>query len=167
MSMALRRLGPHGVNLVVLHGVIDRSELIGFYRGIDPEDPANALPWLTYVASGADLSDVDIAAFAELKRTIEPIRRKVERSTSFCSVVVSGSEQSDALVEFWHDFIAKDSDHPPYTVLFSGVKNACRELHLTGSAPEAIIGVIRSVLAPPQVGRAGAGRSHMSSSSRP
>lgn len=143
MGIALRRLGPHGVNLVILHGGVGRCELIGFYRGIDPEDPANALPWLTYIAPRTDFSEVDVAAYAELKRIIEPIRQAAQRMNSFRSVVVSGSEQTDALVEFWRDFVAKDSNYPPYTVLFSGIKNACRELRLPESAPEAIIDVIR------------------------
>lgn len=146
MGIALRRLGPHGVNLVIFHGRVDRDALLGFYRGIDPKDPANALPWLTYIASDADMSDVDLAAFAELRRIFEPIRQNVERNSTFFSVVVSGSQRCDALIDFWRDFVAKESAHPPYTILFSDIEKACEELNLPDSAPEAIMVAIRSIL---------------------
>lgn len=149
MGMAFRRLGPHGVNLAILYGAVDRGELIGFYKGIDPESPANVMPWLTYIAPGADLSEVDLAAYAELRRIFEVIRQNVEKRKSlFCSVIVSGSSDSDPLVEFWHDFVAKESGRPPYTILFSDVMRACSELNLPESAPEAIIGAVRSVILP-------------------
>jgi hypothetical protein len=144
MGIALRRLGSHGVNLVVFHGHVGPDALIGFYRGIDPEDSANALPWLTYIAPDADVSEIDLATLIELRRTLEPVRQSVERKYLFCSVVVSGSDKSDALVAFWRDFVRKESDHPPYTILFSDVRAACQELNLPDSAPEAILLAIRA-----------------------
>lgn len=155
MGIALRRLGPHGVNLVIFHGRINRDELIGFYRNIDVEDPANLMPWLSYLAPDADMSEIDIPTYAELRRIMSPIREKVSTERKYyLSVVISNSERCDTLIKFWHDFIAKDSKNPPYTILYSDIKDACESLELPDSALGAITETIRAWLGAREAGEA-------------
>jgi hypothetical protein len=144
MSIVLKRLGTHGVNLFILHGRIDRETLIEFYREIDLEDPDNKMPWITYLASDADLSEVDVETYIELKRILAPLRECLEPDKCYVSIVVSNSERSDGLISFWHDFIARESNRPPYTVLYSDVKDASRGLNLSGNALLAIEEAIRA-----------------------
>lgn len=144
MGIGLRRFGSHGVNLVILRGRIDRDALIGFWRGIDPEDPANTTPWILYLSRDADMSEIDIAAYAELKRIIAPIRDSAAGKKSYTCVMVSNSERCDSMIKFWKDVVKKDSKHPPYAILFSDVKGACESLNLPGSAEEAIADAIRA-----------------------
>ena len=161
MGVKLRRLGAHSVNLVMLRGRIDRDALIRFWRGIDPDDPANILPWIFYLSRDTDMSEIDIAAYAELKRILIPIRDRAAKKKNYTAVMVSNSEGSDAFIEFWREFVSKDTKYPPYTMLFSNVRHACESLKLPTSAEAAIGDAIqahRAARGPEEAGRFSADR---------
>jgi hypothetical protein len=144
MGIELRRLGYSGVNLVVFGGHIDRGALIEFWKSVDANDPLNAKPWILYLMADADMSDVDIATFAEMKRILAPIRDKAAEKKDYIAVMVSHSDRCDILIKFWRDFVSKDSRHPPYAVLFSDINSACDSLKLPSAAQEGIADVIRA-----------------------
>lgn len=144
MSVAFRRLGSNSVNLVIMRGRVDRDSLLDLWRGIDSEDPANTLPWIMYLSSDVDTSEIDIAAYAELNRILTPIRDRAAEKKNYTAVMVSNSEGGDAWIEFWREFVSRESKHPPYTILFSNVRHACKSLNLPNSAEGAIEDAIRA-----------------------
>jgi hypothetical protein len=102
------------------------------------------MPWIITLLLDADMSEVDIAAYVEFKRVLARIRHGSAKRKCYTSVVISHSKRCDSLIEFWRDFVAKDTKYPPHNIFFSNINSACESLKLPDSAEMAIVDAIRA-----------------------
>lgn len=139
MGIFLTRLPEYGLNLTVYRGKVDRAEFVGFYSGMDGEDPANRGAWVTYLAPDLDFSTVDCTAFPQVKRILKPIVETLRRTGGFRSALVSDTPETDLTADFWRDFVGADPEYPSHPEVFSDVHDALDWLEVPRSAYDAVM----------------------------
>lgn len=154
MGIALVRLPEHDLNLAVYTGVIGRDELLDFYRKLDPFDPANAAPLISYMAPDMDLTGVDLLAFSELKRILAPKMKALAEHPDFHCIIICNSDQCDVITRFWRAYVARDPTYASPPIFFETLERACGWLQLPPAACEAAREVIEACHAEPEAGPA-------------
>jgi hypothetical protein len=137
MALALHRLTNPKLNLLIFRGVFVRNEVIEFYSGLDPKDPVNAEPWLSYYAPGTDITEADLMAFVELKRVLQPMILEAGGGKNIPSAVVCDANTNRVIVNLWRHYVARDQQFLSVPALFTSLDAACRWLGFgEGATPE-------------------------------
>jgi hypothetical protein len=142
VTIRVVRCGEFGVNVTVYSGLITREELREHYQAIDAVDAASGERWISYFAPSADLSDIDIAAFAELRRITAAKLHEVFAGRSLQIAIVCDSRINEPILSVWRSYIGRDREHPADPGLFSSLKAACDWLGLDEGAREAVLKAI-------------------------
>lgn len=148
MGIALVRLPQFKLNLTIYSHRVDREELLAFYRQIDPTDPANEGALITYMGPDVDLSSLDLAAFAELKRLLAPKFKVLTEKADFRCIIICNSMQCATITRFWRAYLTRDPSFPSLPMFFPNLKRACEWLKLPPDAYEAASDAIRARLPP-------------------
>jgi hypothetical protein len=146
VGIALVRLPQFKLNLTIYTRRVEREELLDFYRQIDPYDPANAAALITYMGPAVDLSGLDLAAFAELKRVLASKFAVLANNPDFHCIIICSSLQCAAITRFWRAYLARDPNFPELPMFFPTLKRACDWLKLPPGAFEAASEAIRAHL---------------------
>jgi hypothetical protein len=136
------RLPAFDVNVTVYRGRITRDELIEHFGALAPEDAASADRWISYFDPSADLSAVDIAALAEIKRISFARVAELWGPGRLASAMVCESALCEPVLGVWRDYLGSDPRYPAAPSLFSSLGAACDWLRLAEPAREAISAVI-------------------------
>jgi hypothetical protein len=139
VTIRVTRCPDFGVNVTVYSGKITRQELIEHYSTINAGDAASADRWISYFQPSADLSDIDIAAFAELKRITSAKLKEVYPDRPLAVAIVCDSRINEPILSVWRSYVGADAEHPSDPGLFSSLKAACDWLGLSQAAREAAI----------------------------
>ncbi len=138
MTIRVACCSDFGVNVTVYSGKITRDELKAHYQSISSADAANAERWVSYFAPSADLSDIDIAAFAELRRITSAKLQEVYPGRRLAVAIVCDSRINESILSVWKSYINRDRDHPADIDMFCSLKAACDWLGLSDEAREAV-----------------------------
>jgi hypothetical protein len=125
VTIRVIRCHDFGVNISIYSGKITREELIRHYSAIDADDAASADRWISYFAPSADLSELDIAAMAELKRLTSAKIREVYGDRPLAVAIVCDSRINEPILSVWRSYLGADVDHPTAPGMFSSLRAAC------------------------------------------
>jgi hypothetical protein len=126
VAIGVTLLPEHGVNVTVYSGRITRDELIGhFATELDEAAAASAHRWVSYFDPTSDLSAVDVAALAEIKRITAAKVAELWGPGQLASAMVCESAVNDPILGVWRDYLGADPHHPASPALFSSVDAAC------------------------------------------
>jgi hypothetical protein len=142
LTIRVARSAEFGVNVTVYSGKITREELMAHYQAISAEDAACANRWISYFAPTADLSDIDIAAFAELRRVTNIKLHEVYGDRRLAVAIVCDSRVNEPILSVWRSYIVRDREHPADPGLFSSLKAACDWLELSDAGREEVLKMI-------------------------
>jgi hypothetical protein len=135
MGVSIRRFPDLGVSLLTLHGLVASEELSDFARRIDQGVPRR---WITYIEPGADLTQLDLLFFTELKRLIGAKLKAQFGDEEFRSALVCDSRVNDAVIRLWASYVGRDETHPSKPAVFSALGQAFDYLELATPARAAI-----------------------------
>jgi hypothetical protein len=142
VTIRVARCSDFGVNVTVYSGKITRDELKAHYQAIDKVDASSGGCWISYFAPSADLSDIDIAAFAELRRITAAKLQEVYDGRRLQVAIVCDSRVNEPILSVWRSYISRDREHPADPGLFSSLKAACDWLNLSDEARESVLEAI-------------------------
>jgi hypothetical protein len=134
------------VNVTVYSGKITRDELIEHFRALGDGGAARCDRWVSYFDPTSDLSAVDIAALAEIKRITAVRVGQIWGAGRLASAMVCESAVNEPILGVWRDYLSSDPHHPAAPALFLSLKSACDWLHLSEPARQAVLDAIH----PPQ-----------------
>lgn len=144
MGIALVRLPAHEVNLIIYAGRITRDEGVRFYSELDPDNPADAARWLTYIDDDADFTDIPVTAFAETKHVLIPKLKRMRERPGYCSAVVCSTSHCEMIVNFWRAYVERDPEYVSHPEFFSNLKDACDWLRLPDAGCAGVADAIRA-----------------------
>jgi hypothetical protein len=146
MPIEIGRAANCPVNWMLYVGHITRKELLDAPGRINPDLPEFGPSWIVYVDGQANMSEIDLAVFAEMKvlyqRLIEALATKGATKT----VLVSDSIQNDSIVRFWRAYAGNDPDYPSDPAYTTSLQKACGELGLNEADCADVVGSIRAAL---------------------
>jgi len=138
VGVALVRFPAYKLNLFIYTGRIDPDAGLRLYSELDPDDPANAPRWLTYIDKDADFSGIPVTTYPEAKHVLEPKLKRISERRSYCTVVVCRSVQCEFITHFWRAYVEHDPDYIAHPVFFTNLKDACDWLKLPDEGRQAI-----------------------------
>jgi hypothetical protein len=139
MGVSIRRFPEFDVSLLILQGLVETGELTDFARQIDGDLPRR---WITYVDPCADLNQLDLPFFGELKRILGPKLRARFAPDEFRSAIVTDSRVNDPVVRLWSSFASGDGEYPANPVVVSSLGSASDYLELPAAARLALVQAI-------------------------
>lgn len=144
MGIALVRLPAQEVNLIIYSGLIHRGDGVRFYGALDPNDPANAPRWLTYIDENADFSSIPVTAYAETKHVLIPKLKRLAERPGYASAVVCTTAHCEMITSFWRGYVERDPEYASHPVFFPSLKDACDWLNLPNGGCAAVADAIRA-----------------------
>jgi hypothetical protein len=139
MAATLRRLAEPDLNLVVYNGAVTREDLLAFWLAVDENDSRNAAPWLSYYSPETDISELDLMAFVELKRIMDPKVKAMSDQAPVISAMVCDSRLNGAILNLWKGYVGRDPEYKSEPNIFSSIEAACRWIGLDPSAHELVV----------------------------
>jgi hypothetical protein len=143
MGITLKRFQSPPLNLLIYSGTVNRQMVLDFYPNIDPNNPANANPWLTYMPDDVDISELDLMVFVELKRALEPILKALTPDKPLVSALMTGSRTNAAILNLWRGYVGRDPQYNSEPTVFSSLAAAFDHLGL----PQDTRGVVEAAIA--------------------
>jgi len=169
VGIALARLPAQAVNLIIYTGRIAPGDGAKFYGALDPDAPANAPRWLTFIDENADFSDIPLTAYVQTKHVLIPKLKRMSERPGYCSGVVCSTAHCEMVTSFWRHYVERDPDYVSHPVFFTNLKDACDWLKLPDAGCQAIAEAIAAqhIKDPPapRPGRAGGGHEAAASAS--
>ncbi|HEY3811589.1 MAG TPA: hypothetical protein VGL66_00060 [Caulobacteraceae bacterium] len=144
MTVTLRRLSDPDLNLVVYRDAVTRDQLLTFWRSIDAADARNAAPWLSYYSPETDISELDLMAFVELKRIMDPKIRTMANAAPVVSAMVCDSRLNAAILNLWKGYVGRDPEYMSEPNIFTSLQAACQWIGLDPSAHELVTKAVHS-----------------------
>jgi hypothetical protein len=144
MAVTYHRFPELGVNMLLLQGEVDGDQISATISTLDPEDPRNTRPMLNYIDPHADMTGVDLASIAELKKLVGDKVRAMFRDRPFTSAIVCDSRANEPLLQLWTSYVGLDREHPSNPRLVSSLKAACEYLDLPKTAHARLSEAIRA-----------------------
>jgi hypothetical protein len=136
MGVSLRRFPDLNVSLLVLKGEVSAQDLLDFGRRMEPDGAQRR--WINYVDPAADLSQLDLATFTELKRLVALKLRTQFPDGRFSSAIVCDSRLNDPIIRLWSNYVGRDAEHPARPAVFSTLVQAFDYLDLEPEARAAL-----------------------------
>jgi hypothetical protein len=144
VGISLVRFPAYEVDLFIFTGRLDYDEGLRLYSGLDPDDPANAPRWLTYIDDDADFSGVPVTAYPEAKHVLTPKLKRFSERPGHCTATVCSSRQCEYVTHFWRAYVEHDPAYISHPVFFTKLQDACDWLKLPASGCEAMAEAIRT-----------------------
>lgn len=136
MCIAIRRFPEHDLTVAELRGLVTGAQLLEFMDRLQISEKTRR--WLTYVASDADLSQLDLLSLTQAKRLVGRKVTEAAHAQPFISAFVCASRRSEAVIKLWTDYLGRDPDHPAKPQIFSSLEAAFGHLELSPAAGEAV-----------------------------
>jgi hypothetical protein len=111
---------------------------------VDENDPRNAAPWLSYYSPETDISELDLMAFVELKRIMDPKVKTMAEHAPVISAMVCDSRLNGAILSLWKGYVGRDPEYRSEPNIFSSIEAACRWIGLDPSAHELVVKAAQS-----------------------
>lgn len=152
MGIQLIRLSESDVNVAVFSGAITREVLLGFYNSLGREVVDNGARWLSYFDPTADLTELDLATFTEMRRVIAARLRELYGETALTSGVVCDSPANLPVLKVWNGYVGDHWRDPDAPVMYSSLRAACDAFGLSDQARAELGAAIGVDCAPPPTG---------------
>lgn len=136
MCIAIKRFVEHDLTVAELRGLVTGAQLLEFMDRLQISEKTRR--WLTYVASDADLSQLDLLSLTQAKRLVGRKVTEAAHAQPFISAFVCASRRSEAVIKLWTDYLGRDPDHPAKPQIFSSLEAAFGHLELSPAAGEAV-----------------------------
>ena len=136
MPVLVDRIDPVGINCLIWSGRVSRADALGLAGRIDPARPEFGCRWISYFATGVDLSDLDAACLLELRERLRPVVSGLAAKGEFRMLLVSNSRYNDPLLAVWGAMTAMDPAYPSRPVVVADIGAAARGLGLSAADAE-------------------------------
>ena len=146
MPIEIGRAANCPVNWLLYVGHLTPKDLLEAPGRIDPNSPYFGPSWIVYVDGQADVSDIDLPVFAEMKGLYRSLIERLATKGAFKTVLVSNSIQNNSIVRFWRAYAGNDPDYPSDPAYTTSLQKACSELGLNEADCADVVGSIRAAL---------------------
>lgn len=136
MGITVTRLPEFGLNVTVYSGKITHPMLLAHVGSMT--DPLESGRWLNYFDPSADMSELELSSYIEMKRLVASKLAELYPEKPFRSAVVSNTEANRPVLGFWKSYVSNDRAHPAAPMMFSSLQAACDWLDLSDEARRAI-----------------------------
>ncbi len=144
MGVSLTRFTDPGLNLVIYRDAIPREELLDFFHRLDGDDPANASPWLSFFDPRADISELDLMVFVELKRILTPKLKAMAPDAPLVSAFVCDSRMNAVILNLWRSYVGRDPEYQSEPTVFTSLEAAFNFLGLPTDAHATLAQAVRA-----------------------
>ena len=164
MGIRVERFPECDLTVFIVSTPHTSEEAIQFFEALDARA---ATRWLTYLDPTVDMSDVDVASFPTIKRTIAAKQKELFGDKPMVRAIVCGSRAAEQFFRrFWSSYVKTGEGPPAPPVLFEDLEAAFEWLALPMAARAAVAEAIKSeapaleaaTASPESPGRAGGGR---------
>lgn len=136
MCIAIRRFVEHDLTVAELRGVVTGAQLLEFMDRLQVSEKTRR--WLSYVATDADLTQLDLMSLTQAKRLVGRKVAEARHEQPFISAFVCASRCSEPVIKLWTDYLGRDPDHPAKPQIFSSLEAAFEHLQLSPAARETV-----------------------------
>jgi hypothetical protein len=141
MGVRVERFPEHEVTLCVFSGVITAEVIREHLSLLEPEDVARRV---TYADPTADISDLAMTHFPQLKREIASRLNELLAGKRGVSALVSTSRQSKLAYDFWATYVGLDGSFPVEVRSFERLEAACAWLAIRDAGCKRMIAATKS-----------------------
>lgn len=149
MVVHVTRLDDYGVNLTVYSGRITLEDALAHYRSLPASHAINPR-WISYFDPSADLSELSVAAFPEMKRALGAKLVEIYGDRPVKAAMVCDSRLNHPIISMWRSFLSGGAGQPAAPGLFSSLKAACEWLGLPEAARDALAAAVAGPAPQPQ-----------------
>jgi hypothetical protein len=142
MGIRVTRLTEFGVNISVFSGKITREVLLEHYAALGAADRAESGRWISYFDPSADLTELDLATFTELKRVVGAKVRELYGDGRLANALVCDSRINQPILNLWRSYVGRDGYHPSDPIVLSSLKAACDRLGLPDTARDQLTAAV-------------------------